>query len=284
MNTPARISLLVITASITACATTPTAQPPTVKLDVPAEFGRSLVVNHFRTGEDVLHIDWNPTGAQAPMTQYAGKWPAQLKSADENHRWTIDVYSGGNPKVSAAYARAKNGYEADLDEFVDFLLPPSPPPPGYSPPQHALAYFFGRFERKHFHWGNAVSFLSQGTQDTSIHTPENGHLWYEVWGVTKDRRHTVIARAEVGHPKLETGGEDVRGVAERDPAFKRRSDDAWKRNDVPLINKLRQEAAAREEAELRNHPHTKLIESCNPDEFEPSLTVFDRIVDSLILR
>src|SRR5690242_17246343 len=127
---------LLITSVMTACATTPSAQPPTVKLDVSAEFRRSLVVNHFQRGEDVLHIDWNPTGAQAPMTQYTGNWPTQLKSADDNHRWTIDVYSGRKPKVSAAYAGAKNGYQADLDELVDFLLPPTPPPPSYSPPQH----------------------------------------------------------------------------------------------------------------------------------------------------
>jgi hypothetical protein len=117
-----------------------------------------------------------------------------------------------------------------------------------------------------------------------MHTPENGHLWYEVYGVSKDRLRTVVARVEVGHPKLETGGEDVRGVAERDSEFKRKFDEAWNRNDVPLINKLRQEAAAKEEAELQNHPHTKLIESCQPGEFEPSLTAFDRIVDSIVVR
>jgi hypothetical protein len=117
-----------------------------------------------------------------------------------------------------------------------------------------------------------------------MHTPENGHLWYEVYGVSKDRLRTVVARVEVGHPKLETGGEDVRGVAERDPEFKRKFDEAWNRNDVPLINKLRQEAAAKEEAELKNHPHTKLIESCEPGEFEPSLTAFDRMVDSIVVR
>jgi hypothetical protein len=95
------------------------------------------------------------------MTQYAGDWPAQLKSEDDNHHWTIDVYRGRNPKVAAAYAHAKDGYEADLDEFVDFLIPPSPPPPGYFKPPHALAYFFARFERKHFDWGNAVSFSAR---------------------------------------------------------------------------------------------------------------------------
>jgi hypothetical protein len=217
------------------------------------------------------------------MTQYKGAWPMKIGSEEDNHAWAIDVYTGGSPRVAAAYSHAKDGYDADLDEFVDFLERPASPPP-MGPGQHALAYFFARFERKHFAWGNAVSFFSQGTQDTSMHTPENGHLWYEVWGVTKDRRHTVVARVAVGHPKLEAGGEDVRDVVERNPDFERASNDADKRNDSELISKLRDEAMRKEMAELNNHPHTKLIESCNPDEFEPSLTSFDRMVDSLVVQ
>ncbi len=276
-------ALILLLAVIPACAETPSTQQPIVKLDVPAEFQHSLAINHFKKGDDVLHIDWNRTGAQAPMTQYAGDWPLPQDPRDSRH-WTIDVYSDSKPKVAAAYAHAKNGYEADLDEYVDFLIPPTPPPPGYFKPPHALSYFFARFERKHFSWGDAVSFLSQGTQDTSLDTPDNGRLTYEVWGLTKDGRHTVVAQVRVGHPGLEAGGEDVRGVAERDPEFKRQFDDAWNRNDVPRINELRQEAAAREEAELKNHPHTKLVESCNPNEFEPSLTAFDKMLDTLVIR
>jgi len=105
-----------------------------------------------------------------------------------------------------------------------------------------------------------------------------------VYGLSKDRLHTVVARAEVGHPKLETGGDDVRGVAERDPDFKRKFNDAWNRNDVPLITKLEEEAAAKEDAALENHPHTKLVESCSPTEFEPSLTAFDKMIDTLVIR
>ena len=117
-----------------------------------------------------------------------------------------------------------------------------------------------------------------------MRTPENGHLRYEVWGLTRDGGHTVIARVYAGHPKLESGGEDVRDVLQRDADYQRRYNDAWSRNDVPLIQKLKEEAAAREEAEIKNHPHTRLTETCNPDEFEPSLASFDRMLDSLVVR
>ena len=274
---------LLATALIAPGATTPSIQAPTVKVDVPAEFQRSMAVHHFRKGEDVLHIDWMPTYAMAPMTRYAGDWPPQVRSQDDNHHWTIDVYAGSSPKVVAAYAHARDGYDADLDELSDFLQPPRPASPLVSD-RHASVYFFARFHRKHFIWGDAVSFCSQQTQDTSMRTPENGHLRYEVWGVTKDRRHTVVAQVAVGHPKLETGGEEVREVVGRNPDLKRAWDDAYKRNDWRLIAKLRDETARKQMAELKNHPHSRLIESCSPDEFEPSLTAFDRMLNSLAVQ
>ena len=243
------------------------------RLDLPPDFAHSFSIQRFQKGEDVLHIDWMETPTQAAMTRYKGYWYPNASQPNTDHGWTIDVFDTYSRKVAEAYEHAKDGNAADLDELMDFLVVPRAHSL-FEDPRRALSYLFARFERKSFKWGQAVSFLSQGTQDTSMHTPENGHLWYEVYGVSKDRLRTVVARVEVGHPKLETGGEDVRGVAERDSEFKRKFDEAWNRNDVPLINKLRQEAAAKEEAELQNHPHTKLIESCQPGEFEPSLTAW----------
>jgi hypothetical protein len=268
---------------VAGCVTSRLNAAPQAKLDVPPDFAHSFSVQQFQKGEDVLHIDWMETPAQAALTRYKGYWYSDASHPNTDHGWAIDVFNTYSQKVAEAYEHAKDGYAADLDELMDFLVIPRAQSL-FENPRRALSYLFARFERKSFRWGHAVSFLSQGTQDTSMHTPENGHLWYEVYGVSKDRLHTVVARVEVGHPKLETGGEDVRGVAERDPEFKRKFDDAWNRNDVPLISKLRQEAAVREKAELKNHPHTKLVESCKPDEFEPSLTAFDRMLDTLVIR
>jgi hypothetical protein len=36
-----------------------------------------------------------------------------------------------------------------------------------------------------------------------------------------------------------------------------------------MITKLKDEMSRKQMAELKNHPHTKLIETCSPSEFEP---------------
>jgi hypothetical protein len=194
IRAPRSYCLLLVAVMVAGCATTPSTVPPTVKLDVPPAFQTSLSIAHFQAGQDVLHIDWIRTQAKVPLTRYEGYWGRRTGRQADDHHWTIDVYNLGSPEVVAAYALAKDGYEADLDELVDFLLPPAPSPP-VGPGRHALANLFARFERKHFRWGNAVSFFSQETQDTGHYAPNNCHLRYEVWEVTKDRRHTIVARA-----------------------------------------------------------------------------------------
>ena len=82
---------------------------------------------------------------------------------------------------------------------------------------------FARFHHKRCTWGTAVSFLSQATQDSPPHfyVPHNGHLEYEVWGVTSDKRFTVVASISVSHPKLADWGDerlrDTRTITELDP-------------------------------------------------------------------
>ena len=93
------------------------------------------------------------------------------------------------------------------------------------------------------------SFLSQGTQDTGIYIPcKDRFLTYQVWGVTKDGRYTVVAHTVVSNPHL---GEcrDVRAM----------------------------------EA-LKSEPAYKYVESCPADEFLPSLTAVDKFIDSLQLK
>lgn len=140
----------------------------------------------------------------------------------------------------AAYGNAADGYQANLNECPEFLN------------WGDTSYLFSRFERKHFRWGDAVSFLSQSTQDSALYVPHNGHLAYEDWGVTYDHRFTVVARVSVAHPKLA-------GWIAKEPELRdARSIEALKR-DRDYI----------------------LVETCRPDEFEPSLTAFDQVIDSL---
>ena len=65
--------------------------------------------------------------------------------------WWIDIYAADSPRVVAAYVRGKDGHEANLDEWSDFFSTIE-----QTGTVQTLSYLFARFERKHFHWGNAV--------------------------------------------------------------------------------------------------------------------------------
>jgi len=117
------------------------------------------------------------------------------------------------------------------------------------------SYMVARLRRKQFRWGHGVTFLSQFTQDMLLDAPINGRLTYEVWGTTADHKHTVLARISVSHPKLRDGGD---------------------RTKPPRLHRTVES--------VRKDPDYKLIERCKPEEFEPSLTAFDEMLDSLVIR
>src|SRR5205814_1524563 len=138
------------------------------------------------------------------------------RAADQahNHGWKVDVFARYSQKVAAACAAAKDGYEVDLNIEPEFFG------------LNERSYMFARFEHKRFTWGDAVSFFSQFTQDTGVYVPHNGHLTYEVWGVTPDHKYTVVASMGVSHPKLANWGAGVRDARsierlKRDRDYKR---------------------------------------------------------------
>lgn len=259
---------------------------PEVKLDVPADFAHSLSVQYFQRGEDVLHIDWMPTPARAAMTRSKGYWYSDGSRPNTDHGWTIDVFSTHSQKVATAYEHASSGYAADLDEVMDFLTIPRASSL-FDSPRRALSYLFARFERKSLRWGNAVSFFSQGVQDTAMPEPANGRLTYEIFGVTRDGRFTVIASLSASHPKLpdDTDARDMRdGMRDDDPGFGQAYYDAARQKDYQRLERLQDDRDKREAAAMREQPGVKLIETCSPDDFQPSLAAFDRVVDSLVVR
>jgi hypothetical protein len=214
--------------------------PPDFTLSVPNSFGTLVTVKHYRNGEDILNSPPFHLITSAPMTEYHGWYGSRAAG----HGWTVRVYATLNPKVIAAHGKARDGFEANLDEGREFL--------GLS--QWKIYRTFARFGRKHFRWGDAVSFLSlsyQDAPDVGAYVPDNDHLEYEIWGVTQDRHYTVVASVSVRHPKLAN----------------------WPRvREVENIEALKQD---------RDY---KLIEACRADEFEPNLTAFDRMTDTLKLK
>ena len=217
-------------------ASTRAADAPNIRLSVPPPFATEVTVRHYRKGQDLLQDPTFHLITTAPLREYHGWFgPRAAKQADI-HGWTVQVYAIFSEKVAAACAAAKDHSATDLNEGPGLLEGDEP------------FDMVARVRRKHFSWGRAVSFLSQSTQDAALFTPLNGHLAYEVWGVTADRRYTVVASVSVSHPKLTS----MRVV---------RSMEALKRD--------------------RDY---KRVERCGPTEFVPSLTAFDRMLDSLVIR
>lgn len=262
------------------CATAPPSRPPVVMVNIPPAFRFDVQEQHFPKGGDPLMNQWAPRASVAPFTRlegfYGGPPDASERNSEDNtpiysYGWTLDVFAYNCPQACWAYAKAKDGAEAQLDENVDLL---SPRPPLAN--QGARADFFARFARKHFPWGDAVSFLSQYIDDTALYAPNNGHLFYEVWGVTRDKRFTIVMKVNVRHPKLSSWGKDSRIIhipEENLPAVDTRS--------VAERQKAYGKIMA---TAIQNDPDYKLINQCSPTEFEPSLSAIDELLDSIRVR
>ena len=224
-----------------ACAAEQPLHPPEVGLTVPPPFSSDVSVKRYRVGEDILKSPPYSLIPTAPMTEYHGWFGPRAARPGDIHGWTVRVYATFSKKVAAACAASSKRLEADLEKGPDLLKGEESP------------YMVARIRRKRFRWGNAVSFLSQGSQD-ALYAPENGRLSYEVWGVTADQRYTVTATVSVGHPKLPDWDDSARSrVFHSVEALKRGRD-------------------------------YKRIEKCKPEEFKPSLTAFDEMLDSLTIR
>ena len=216
------------------------ADAPQVILSVAPPFATEITVKHYHKGQDLLHDPTFHLVTSAPLTEYHGWFGPRNADQANNHWWKIDVFARYSERVAAAFTSAKDGYQADLNIEPEFF--------GFN----ERSYMFARFEHKRFKWGDAVSFLSQFTQDPTLFVPHNGHLTYEIWGLTPDRKFTVVAMLSVSHTKLGNWGSGVRVASSMD-ALKRDKD-------------------------------YKRVEKCDPEEFDPSLTAFDRLLETLVIR
>jgi hypothetical protein len=230
----------VMAAVVCALASASAEDAPQVSLSVPPPFATEVTVKHYRKGQDLLHDPTFHLVTVAPLTQYHGWFGSRVAHQANIHGWKVDVFARYSPKLAAACATARDGYEADLNIEPEFFG------------VNERSYTFARFKHKRLSWGDAVSFLSQSTQDSGVYVPHNGHLTYEVWGLTRDHKYTVVASVAVSHLKLKDWGPDVR--------------------DAPSV------------AALKRDRDYKRVEKCSVDEFEPSLTVFDGMLDSLVIR
>ena len=222
----------------------PRPDPPRFHLSASPPFILLDRVERYRAG-DVTYRDGSfRFVTTASVTRRYGDFGTRPKEQfPKTHGWSVSVYATFSEKVAAAYASTKDGYQPRITDGVKLET------------SDWGSYMVARLRRKQFRWGHAVSFLSQGTQDMLLDAPANGRLTYEVWGVTADQKHTVIARISVSHPKLPDYGD---------------------RTKPPR--------AYRTVESVKKDPDYKRIERCKSEEFTPSLTAFDEMLGSLTIR
>ena len=241
-NRTALSAAIICAAAASAMAADPRPGPPEFELSVSPPFNKSDRVERYRAGEATLSSPPYRFITTAAVTKQYGWFGPRSEKQSDSHGWSVEVYATFSKKVAAAYASRKDGYQLKMTAGAELETP------------DWGSYMVARLRRKQFSWGNAVSFLSQFTQDAALYAPHNGHLKYEVWGVTADRRYTVIAHISISHPKL--------GRWEEPESFR----------DYRSLEALKRD------------PDYKLIERCEPEEFTPSLTAFDRMLDSLRIQ
>ena len=230
-------------AAIASAAEQPSLDPPKFELAVAPPFSASDRVERFRAGEVTLNDGTFRFITTAAVTTHYGRFGPRTEKQSDSHGWSVKVYATFSKKVAAAYASTKNGYQLGMTEGLQLET------------SDWGSYMVARLRRKQFRWGHGVTFLSQFTQDTLLPAPHNGRLEYQVWGVTADRKYTVIAHISVSHPKLPDSEDDPESL-----------------RDFRTIEALKRD------------PDYKLIEKCRPEEFMPGLTAFDELLDSLTIR
>jgi hypothetical protein len=217
--------------------------PPKFELAVSPPFGTSGRVERYRAGEVTLSSPPYRFVTTAAVTKQYGDFGPRTRSQSDSHGWSVKVYATFSKKIAAAYDSKKDCYQLGMTRGAELEIPDDG------------SYMIARLRRKRFSWGNAVTFLSQFSQDLLLASPSNGRLDYQIWGVTADRKYTVVASIWVSHPKLPN-----------------------EENHRETLRDYRTIQA------LRRDPDYKLIEKCEPEEFTPSLMAFDQMLDSLTFR
>lgn len=113
---------------------------------------------------------------------------------------------------------------------------------------------YGRFARRTFSWGPGVSFTSQRTQD-GPESPDIGHMLYEVWGCTHDKKHLVHLSVSLTHPTWPE----------------------WTDAKIRSYKNMPQSVIDRDPDVIR-------LRSLPSNSFVPSLDAVDRLADTIKLR
>ena len=226
-------AMLLVPFALASCSVS----PPRVTFD-PAASAINLDPPHtYRVGELLLNSPPYVFPADYPTWKQWGRWGEDTKWP-RDHRFTVTVERRDCHAIAAYLERLEDHYGsfAKFGSLCDLSV-------------------YGRVSRHRYSWGDATSFISQGTQD-GPYAPDNGHMSYEIWGCTRDMKHLVRLRASITHPTWpEWGDESLR-------SFKH----------------FEREAIDRDSA-------VRALRRLPPDSFTPSLTVLDGILKDIeVLR
>lgn len=94
---------------------------PDFTLTIPASFNTSVTVKHYRKGEDILNSPPFHLITTAAMTEYHGWYGPRTADLSRIHPWNVRVYAARNLKVVGGYAKARDGFKADLNEGKEFF-------------------------------------------------------------------------------------------------------------------------------------------------------------------
>lgn len=248
MKPPSLIRILILL-PLAGCATSPLATSPLATISQDNFPVSSVSTTVYQKGQQIGEDDSPPTRrlAETPLAIINGQWTA--KDATRYRR--TGTYYGAqkhrwwsiefSPRATARQTKAITEATNAYDAGLGWAI-------------NASLRICPRFERKTFSWGKAVSFLAQYQNDNTNYVPNNGMLLYEIHGLTRGGGY-IRARFGVTHPGLAEFGTGVRDY-----------------NDGDVTSPS---------SPIRKDPHYKLVETAEPDTFEPSLTEIDRFLDTL---
>lgn len=222
---------IVTAAALSSCQTTP---------KVSLNFDQSL--HHIRQhellekGDLVLNSPPYIIPAEYPTAIYRGDWGEMSPKWQRQHHIYVSVQKRDCSQIDKEFAGLKGvgGEYLSLGSLCAISV-------------------YGRFQRHHFPWGDAISFISQGTQD-GPYSPDNGHMSYQIWGVISDKRHLVQISVGITRPDWPDWPEDpIRSYKNRN------------------------------QQEIDSDPDVRRLNDSHPASFTPSLLDVERLASTLAI-
>lgn len=226
------------------------AASPDVQIEISRFPVSKVEVQSFRKGESTTGAPLDSFlahPAPSEFTRISGQWSDSSATeysktgtyygAEKDRFWFVEVYPAPTKMQMDAILTARDAYATDLAWTIN-----------------ASPRIMPRFERKHFVWGTAVTFLVQYQNDNTDFVPNNGMLCYEAHGISNNGEY-IRARFGVTHPRLTEFG--------------------------PGVRDYREGGAANPTSRIRRDRDYRMVEVAPPKGFEPSLGEIDAFLDTI---